>query len=335
MLRCADAREIAEVFHPALSAGACLTGGWSTTSSGRAFRGTACGLRRGAAREPRENTAGARSAAPSLLTARSRASGLVRRPDDEDDLMAPLWIGYARVSTDEQDLTAQRDALTGLGVSAERIYVDHGLMGTKATGPPARQPISTATGGPPRRSPPRRRAQDRGARRAVWRRALDRLPRHPARPATPGRREVSYCRRAGSRSASGTTSPSSSSASRSAGAAPVAHARIEVGQDGADRGFTRADSTSSPAKPRIASRDAQRVTTTSSVRPRSSSTRSSRPSTKPSVTSSCEDSTLEVRHVGVRVCGAVGPAPSWASDHGVMFASASTQWPRRSNASRR
>ena len=48
--------------------------------------------------------------------------------------MAPLCIGYARVSTDEQDLTAQRDALTGLGVSAERIYVDHGLMGTKAKG---------------------------------------------------------------------------------------------------------------------------------------------------------------------------------------------------------
>jgi DNA invertase Pin-like site-specific DNA recombinase len=28
--------------------------------------------------------------------------------------MAALLIGYARVSTDDQDLTAQRDALTGL-----------------------------------------------------------------------------------------------------------------------------------------------------------------------------------------------------------------------------
>jgi hypothetical protein len=44
--------------------------------------------------------------------------------------MAPLLIGYARVSTDEQDLTAQREALAALGVSAERVYVDHGLTGT-------------------------------------------------------------------------------------------------------------------------------------------------------------------------------------------------------------
>ncbi|MQA73720.1 MAG: helix-turn-helix domain-containing protein [Solirubrobacterales bacterium] len=49
--------------------------------------------------------------------------------------MSALKIGYARVSTDAQDLTAQRDALRALGVDAERIYVDHGLTGTSRARP--------------------------------------------------------------------------------------------------------------------------------------------------------------------------------------------------------
>ena len=49
--------------------------------------------------------------------------------------MSELKIGYARVSTDAQDLTAQRDALQALGVEAERIYVDHGLTGTNRDRP--------------------------------------------------------------------------------------------------------------------------------------------------------------------------------------------------------
>jgi DNA invertase Pin-like site-specific DNA recombinase len=49
--------------------------------------------------------------------------------------MTELRIGYARVSTDSQDLTAQRDALDRLGVPAERIYVDHGLTGTNRDRP--------------------------------------------------------------------------------------------------------------------------------------------------------------------------------------------------------
>ena len=43
--------------------------------------------------------------------------------------MSTLLVGYARCSTDQQDLTAQREALLGLGVEADRIYVDHGLTG--------------------------------------------------------------------------------------------------------------------------------------------------------------------------------------------------------------
>lgn len=41
--------------------------------------------------------------------------------------MSALEVGCARV--DEQDLTAQRDGLTILGVEPKRIYVDHGLTG--------------------------------------------------------------------------------------------------------------------------------------------------------------------------------------------------------------
>ena len=55
--------------------------------------------------------------------------------------MFGLFIGYARVSTEEQDLTAQRNGLPELGVKdeveVERIYVDHGLTGTNRDRPAA------------------------------------------------------------------------------------------------------------------------------------------------------------------------------------------------------
>jgi len=57
--------------------------------------------------------------------------------------MSALLVGYARCSTDQQDLTAQRDALTALGVQTERIYVDHGLTGTNRERPGLREALAT------------------------------------------------------------------------------------------------------------------------------------------------------------------------------------------------
>ena len=49
--------------------------------------------------------------------------------------MTKTFIGYARCSTDKQDLSVQRNALIELGVAADRIYTDHGLTGTNRSRP--------------------------------------------------------------------------------------------------------------------------------------------------------------------------------------------------------
>ena len=61
--------------------------------------------------------------------------------------MSKLLIGYARVSTDAQDLTAQRNALQVLGVPSERLYVDHGLTGTHLDRPGLREAIAACRAG--------------------------------------------------------------------------------------------------------------------------------------------------------------------------------------------
>ena len=49
--------------------------------------------------------------------------------------MTATLIGYARCSTDKQDLTAQRQSLAELGVASDRIYMDKGLTGTNRARP--------------------------------------------------------------------------------------------------------------------------------------------------------------------------------------------------------
>ena len=61
--------------------------------------------------------------------------------------MPKTLIGYARCSTDKQDLTAQREALVDLGVAADRIYVDHGLTGTNRARPGLNQALAAVRKG--------------------------------------------------------------------------------------------------------------------------------------------------------------------------------------------
>jgi DNA invertase Pin-like site-specific DNA recombinase len=58
-----------------------------------------------------------------------------------------MKIGYARVSTDAQDLTAQRQALKALGVTDKRVYVDHGLTGTNRERPGLREALAACRAG--------------------------------------------------------------------------------------------------------------------------------------------------------------------------------------------
>jgi DNA invertase Pin-like site-specific DNA recombinase len=61
--------------------------------------------------------------------------------------MKNTLIGYARCSTDEQDLTAQQIALENLGVAPDRIYTDHGLTGTNRARPGLDQAIAAVRDG--------------------------------------------------------------------------------------------------------------------------------------------------------------------------------------------
>jgi DNA invertase Pin-like site-specific DNA recombinase len=61
--------------------------------------------------------------------------------------MKATLIGYARCSTDKQDLTAQRLALHELGVAEDRIYTDHGLTGTNRARPGLDQALAAVRDG--------------------------------------------------------------------------------------------------------------------------------------------------------------------------------------------
>lgn len=82
--------------------------------------------------------------------------------------MTNTLIGYARCSTDRQDLAAQEATLDEFGVAADRIYTDRGLTGTNRLRPGLDQALAAGTF---RRHV--RRAQARPARALRSRRPRD------------------------------------------------------------------------------------------------------------------------------------------------------------------
>ena len=65
----------------------------------------------------------------------------------KDASMTKTRVGYARCSTDKQDLAAQRTALLGLDVAEDRIYTDHGLTGTNRQRPGLAQALAAVREG--------------------------------------------------------------------------------------------------------------------------------------------------------------------------------------------
>ena len=61
--------------------------------------------------------------------------------------MTHTLIGYARCSTDQQDLTAQQETLRKLGVAPERIYRDQGFTGTNRARPGLDQALAAVRSG--------------------------------------------------------------------------------------------------------------------------------------------------------------------------------------------
>src|SRR5215216_6668831 len=61
--------------------------------------------------------------------------------------MTATRVGYARCSTDKQDLAVQQAILQELGVAPERIYMDRGLTGTTRARPGLDQALAAVRAG--------------------------------------------------------------------------------------------------------------------------------------------------------------------------------------------
>ena len=61
--------------------------------------------------------------------------------------MSGMLTGYARVSTNDQDLTAQRNARAVLGVTPEKTFTDQGLTGANRARPGLREALAACRDG--------------------------------------------------------------------------------------------------------------------------------------------------------------------------------------------
>ena len=61
--------------------------------------------------------------------------------------MSPHLVGYARVSTNQQDLSSQQAGLKALGVPDDLVYVDHGLTGRNRERPGLQQALAACRAG--------------------------------------------------------------------------------------------------------------------------------------------------------------------------------------------
>jgi DNA invertase Pin-like site-specific DNA recombinase len=89
-------------------------------------------------------------ATPGRLRPRSAQEDLARTrggPEPVAPRTTGVLIGYARCSTEKQDLAAQRQMLRGLGVSDERVYLDHGMTGRNRRRPGLEQALAAVREG--------------------------------------------------------------------------------------------------------------------------------------------------------------------------------------------
>jgi len=75
-------------------------------------------------------------------------SGVTCTPEGSAPVRCGAGSGtVGTISTADQDLTSQRDALLRMGVLDSNIYVDHGLTGTNRARPGLREALATVRAG--------------------------------------------------------------------------------------------------------------------------------------------------------------------------------------------